>query len=744
MSPRIRLLSVLVSVMLLGLVAPVYAQDNPADPLDLARRLLGFSGEPSIPPPSPAYELGDTETFWVSKAGHDTPIQVEATLAGRGVKAYLWVEDGIPYDEGMMSSMAGRVGLLLDVLRIRDNYPQVEFIPETPRDVGVLSTLRLPDVDNDPHIYVLFTRDLAGGVNTLHNPADSFTADLVPGGYSNQHEMVYVNTSNFPGVTLHDATYFNLLTRQFYAMLAGYNNPGQAPWLVEAVSWYMLMRSQNADIQNGDVAAFFSAPDTPLTRVPGLTSTGSEFGAQQLFLRYVSQRFGQNVLQDMVTGAGAGLRALDDALLANGVTDLVTGDPITADHVFADFVMTNILNANFGDGRYFYTTAAARGQIASIDGAQDQFNFDVPNQLINQYGTRYIALSASQPTTFSLFFEGQENVPRLAMPAGTERNRFYWSGGSGLQQASMTREFDLSGVSSATLNFDAWYSLADSRNYMYVEVSTDGGQTWDILPASDTASTNPYALNYGYGFTGISNIEKPRPFPYLGVGLDTNGITLTEIIEDGPVADTDIQVGDTIIGYDGHVWDEQPNLLAFLSDYEPGDTVNLYIQRDEDTFFDAPIVLGEHPVRRVIPDALWMPQTVDLSPYAGGTILLRFESLRVPGIEDSGIAIDNIAIPEIGFSDDAERGVQGWTLYGWGQLDNQTRGRYLLQAAKITQNRVQVSHLIAPGERTTSGVWEFSLDAGETLVLAISGVSDETTMPAVYNFSFRSQATEVG
>jgi hypothetical protein len=278
---------------------------------------------------------------------------------------------------------------------------------------------------------------------------------------------------------------------------------------------------------------------------------------------------------------------------------------------------------------------------------------------------------------------------------------------------------------------------------MYVEVSTDGGQTWNILPASDTASTNPYALNYGAGFTGISNTEKPRPFPYLGVGLDTNGITLTQIVEDGPLANTDIQVGDTIVGYDGQVWDEQPNLLAFLANYEPGDTVNLYIQREE-TFFDAPIVLGEHPVRRVIPDALWMQQTVDLSAYAGQSILLRFESLRVPGIEDSGIAIDNITIPEIGFSDDAERGVQGWTLYGWGQLDNQTRGRYLLQAAEINQNRVQVSQLIAPGERTTSGVWEFSLDADETLVLAISGVSDETTMPASYNLSFRSQAATGG
>ena len=46
-------------------------------------------------------------------------------------------------------------------------------------------------------------------------------------------------------------------------------------------------------------------------------------------------------------------------------------------------------------------------------------------------------------------------------------------------------------------------------------------------------------------------------------------------------------------------------------------------------------------------------------------ILLRFEAVTLPGHEDQGFAIDNIAIPAINFSDDAEGTLNGWTVYGW-------------------------------------------------------------------------------
>jgi immune inhibitor A len=128
-----------------------------------------------------------------------------------------------------------------------------------------------------------------------------------------------------------------------------------------------------------------------------------------------------------------------------------------------------------------------------------------------------------------------------------------------------------------------------------------------------------------------------------------------------------------------------------------------------------------------------------LSDYAGHSILLRFESVSLPGNEDNGIAIDNIAIPEIGFVDDAESGIPGWTLEGWQQMNNRIPQQFVVQAAVVGDDasRTQITRLISPSDEAAFGSWDFTLQANETLVVAISGLNDDTTTPALYSLSAR-------
>lgn len=735
-----------IALLLLALsvlfIAPAAAQDTTVrDPNVLALQLLGWDGQPAIPPPSPLYQPGDTELFWVSRASATEPVQITATLAAGNASVYLWVEEGLNYNPASMNALAGQISLIFDILRIQDNTSGLNIIPESAAQLASLPMWQVPDVDNDPHLYVLYVKEINGGQNSLYNPFNSLESPLVPGGYSNQHEMVVLNTANFPGVPLDDGTYIGITIRQLYSMIASYYNPSQAAWLREALGWYMLFQLQQRDLAAGDVQLFLDAPDTPLTRLPSLTSAGQEFGAGQLFLRYVQQRFGTGVFADLFTNTGGGLDALDAALRSNNVVDLETGEPLSAADVFSDFVMANVLNTGIGDGRFVHTADAAAGLSAPATTAEDQFDFILESQTVNQLASTYYLLQTTQPVSFTLGFAGQPTTSRLPMPADDQHGRFYWSGSGADRHAAMTRSFDLSNVSSATLTFDAWYSLTESWNYAYVQVSTDGGATWTPLPTTSTTTVNPNAVAYGPGFNGISNPEGPRPFPYLGIGLDANGITITSIVPDGPLASTDIQAGDTIAGYDGEQWAGQPNLLAFLADYEPGDTVNFLIARGNSTF-DAEVVLGEHPTRRVIPEPIWVAQTVDLSAYAGQEIGLRFSSISLPGTEDRGFALDNIAIPEINFLDDAESSVQGWTLAGWQQMDNQLAQRYAVQAATIAPDLSggRVQRLIAPSDTATSGTWDFTLQPGEIFVIAISGLNDETTAPVQFTLTSTTQA----
>ncbi len=548
--------------------------------------------------------------------------------------------------------------------------------------------------------------------------------------------MFIINTSATPSLALDDLTYFAFFTRAFNSMLVAQNNPSQAPWMREAQSWYMFLQYLGSDIGPSDFQTFFNTPDLPLTSTDTERSAITAVG--QMFLRYIEQRFGAGVVRELFTTSGSGMDQLTNVLASHGITDLVTDKPITAQDVFADFAMTNALNTPIGDTRFAYTMQQPRRVLrAATPGLQDNFAFQVPRiSAVDQYGTNYLALSATKPAQFQLTFDGVPSVPRLPMPDHPD-NHFYWSGNGLYQNTSFSRTFDLTAVQSATLTFDAWHQLTEGWNYGYVSVSDDGGKTFKPLVSNGTTTTNPNGLAYGAGFTGVSNPQPSRPFPYLGIGLEANGITIASIADNSLLKGLDVQVGDTIAGHDGQPWQAKADITAYLSAYQPGDTVSLYLQRDE-KFFSVDVVLGKHPSRVIPADPIWTQQSVNLNAYAGKQITLRFDYVSADDKPDKGIAIDNIAIPEIGYKDDAESGVQGWTLNGWQQIDNMVPQRYIVQYALISgdaPDTSRVERLIAPGDSTTSGTWPFELNANDTLLLAISGINDATDIPATYGLS---------
>ncbi len=723
-------------LLLTLLTVPLHAQDSTArDPRAMAQRWLGLSGGADIPPPAPVYEVGATTQFWVTKAGHASPGQIKATLAATIPFINIWVEDGLEYTPGSMDNLANRMQIALIDFQLRDNQGGFITFPRTLE--GIESADRLPflDIDGDQQYTVLFAKDLNTTRNIIFNPVNNLPASFVANGWTNQQGMFIINTSATPALALNDLTYFDFFARAFYSTLIEQNNPAQATWMREAQSWYMLLSYRGIDISPSDFQTFFQTPDLPLTSTDSNRNAITAVG--QMFLNYVRQRFGDTILRELFSTQGSGFDQLTQVLAKHGVTDLVTDNPVTGQDVFADFAMANALNAPIGDTRYMYNTPAATGLRAASFGAQDFFDFQNQRFAVQQYGTNYLTLSTTKPVEIQLAFDGVPSIPRLPMP-NLPNNHFYWSGSGLYQNTSMSRTVDLTNVQSATLTFDAWHQLAEGWNYGYVSVSDDGGKTYKALVSNGTTTTNPNGLAYGAGFTGISNPEPSRPFPYLGIGLESNGITISSIADNSPLKGLDVQVGDTIAGHDGQLWQGKADITAFLSDYKPGDTVSLYLQRDE-KYFSVDVVLGKHPSRVIPSDPIWTPQEVNLTPYAGKQIILRFDYVSADDKPDKGIAIDNIAIPEINFKDDAESGVQGWTLNGWQQMDNVVPQRYIVQYALLggtaSSSTNRVVRLIDPADTATSGAWVFDLNANDTLILAISGINDATDLQAVYSLS---------
>ncbi|MFE9025828.1 immune inhibitor A domain-containing protein [Streptomyces iakyrus] len=67
----------------------------------------------------------------------------------------------------------------------------------------------------------------------------------------------------------------------------------------------------------------------------------------------------------------------------------------------------------------------------------------------------------------------------LVTPA--EGKTQWWSGSGNNLKNTLTRSVDLTGKTSASLTLDGWYEIEANYDYLYTEVSTDGGANWTAL-----------------------------------------------------------------------------------------------------------------------------------------------------------------------------------------------------------------------------------------------------------------------
>lgn len=131
----------------------------------------------------------------------------------------------------------------------------------------------------------------------------------------------------------------------------------------------------------------------------------------------------------------------------------------------------------------------------------------------------------------------------------------------------------------------------------------------------------------------------------------------------------------------------------------------------------------------------WLDERVSLDEFAGKKILLRFEMVTDAAINREGLAIDNIAIPEIGFYDDASAD-SGWRAEGWVRVGNWLPQRWQVQViltGRDGKRRLQRMAL-------TDNAGALTLDFGGTVrsaVLAISPTTQVTTEPAGYELQIK-------
>lgn len=447
---------------------------------DEAIRLKGITDIPIVVSTMPAnYALGDTTDFHIIDADTREPRQLSAQLVYQTQNVHFFVENGVLVNDSDVRS-------LID-----------EFQNETyPTNREFFGSEWIPGVDGDPRLYMLYARGLGKNTQAYCDSASEFSHLAHP--YSNEKEIIVLNADASP---LNDPYWRPTLAHEFQHMIHWYQNRNAETWLNEGAS--MLAVSLNG-FDAGSKMSLLNGPDLQLNSWADLSSslqkTVGHYDAAYLFMKYFLDRFGSEAIQSLVASHATGITAVDSTLADLGLTNPTTGRTLTAEDVFADWVVANFLNdSSMAQGQFGYKNFADK-----VPSPTDTIT-DCPTGLISanvhQFGTRYIEIDCHGNLTID--FTGSQHVS--IVPTQPHSGSYaMWSSREDESDTSFTREFDLGGVESATLNYWAWWKIESDYDYAYVEVSADGGKTWKVIPTPSGTDANPAGSNMGWGYTGCS------------------------------------------------------------------------------------------------------------------------------------------------------------------------------------------------------------------------------------------------
>jgi immune inhibitor A len=130
----------------------------------------------------------------------------------------------------------------------------------------------------------------------------------------------------------------------------------------------------------------------------------------------------------------------------------------------------------------------------------------------------------------------------------------------------------------------------------------------------------------------------------------------------------------------------------------------------------------------------WVQEQVDLSPFAGQKVQLRFEYITDAAINGEGFLLDDIQIDAINYTEDFEAGDGGWEAAGFVRVENTLPQTYRLTL--ITKgDTTTVTHIPLNADQTAE--IPLSLNAGEEAVLVVTGTTRFTRLPAPYQIEIK-------
>jgi immune inhibitor A len=129
-------------------------------------------------------------------------------------------------------------------------------------------------------------------------------------------------------------------------------------------------------------------------------------------------------------------------------------------------------------------------------------------------------------------------------------------------------------------------------------------------------------------------------------------------------------------------------------------------------------------------EARWVDERIDLSPYAGQEVLVRFEYITDQGTTHQGWIVDDIALNEAGVSKDSETDQAGWQAAGFVRTSLGLPSRMMVQVISGSGSGTTVDRYWIDGGVST--VISLANQSGTRTVVTVSGVTPLTVEPMAY------------
>lgn len=452
--------------------------------------------------PGDKYTIGDVQQFF---NGDD---RIEAELVEITEHAYFWVETSLNIDKADISNAA---------ITFEEEYYE--------STIEIFGNYWTPGIDQDHHFTVLHLEEGTSGELGRFNSTDEFPRELYSN--SNEQELVYLSMEE---LEVGEELYFGTLVHEMQHLIQWNMDPSETVWVNEGLSQ---LSELMVGLHTSTVSDYLLAPETPLNRwnydEPDLYA---HYSASYLFLAYFWEQLGDTAVQDLAAHPANGMAGVNQ-VLSEYMPD------VSLTQFIGNWAAANYLDDIFAGLDYYYDTLDFK-KPTFIDVVDSSFY--ETETAVEQFSVHYYdMLDLRGPVQIK--FAGN-TVQKLIDSTPNSGEQMWFAPPIDELNAQLTASFDLSTVSSATLEYAIWYDLEEDYDFAYVSISTDNGATWDILLTEESS-----AGDYGPAYNGTSDSKTGWVDQSISLNEYTGNTVLIrfEVLTDSDITNRGVAIDDISI-----------------------------------------------------------------------------------------------------------------------------------------------------------------------------------------------------